>query len=1376
MLYNFDFTNNRIYLKYNFANSCTTCSALASKFDVFIIEAVNSACPFTPLLPCNIIQNPSFENFYAPCGSLGITTIYNSPPICNWGVPSACAAYPFVGTPDYFNTCGTPGAFGSFTSTANTGSGHMGIWTYGNASSGGDYREYINQTLSTNLITGNTYQFSLYTKAAVGLYSSDLSAFFSTSFPCQPGVNPINTSTLIGQQIVVTTTPMANSAWQKYVVTFTASSNYNQLTIGNFNSNIATSTATTGLPVSPLLYSYYAYYYIDDVSITSSSISINNPAPICRSQTLQVNPSVCELDAVVYSYSWTPSTGLSNPFTLNPIITTGGGTISYTVTQFATTSFGPITNTAVVTVSVVPTTTISISASPAILCANLGQTSATLTASSASALNYTWLPSSATGNTIVVNPTATTIYTALGTALGCNATGTLAVVVQSACCTQPIPAFVGVAFPTTTLSGLTYLSPLVFNNDVTIPTGVSVTLANTEYLFAPGVKIIVSPGASLNLRGSHLYACGTSMWQGIVVQNNGAVNTNISGNGNYPLVEDAVEAINVTSNSTSSINPILNIVNTTFNKNYIGIKINDYVTASTAYPFIINNCVFTSRTLTFTPLSWPNSAANSTGLRANTPPFNSLATPYLLQSFAVTNVKSPFATIQSSIGVWVNNSGITISPTSTAPTYYGIKVGSESALGDFNLFDSQMFGIYAINSNVKSANNVFQNTKRQTFGGSKTITRGGYGIYGINNGGYAANGTNNISTVSSVSPTTLINKFYNCHYGIGAYNIFELNAQYANFRSTQVSGAPVNALSIGQYAIHCTGNMFKNYQVKNNSIFNINTGVYFNMFANTLNVAGLGSTYGQYLGRVAVQNNFIAAFTFTALPIGTSYINFAVWAGSSLSNSNFTYLEPGATVLIGNNTINRAYRGIYGSGFTLPGFAIGSANNNISLVPDVNPLNTQYGVNYNTNTAGSVNTNTIVGTNALFSNIFAYGVYYSMNSNNSVQCNSVSTIYSSFRFNSMNNGTFWRNNALQLNQRGLYLANNGIISQQGTTANACDNRWLGTWGAGNFYTYTDVSSTATNSPLFVRGSAPYYPFVNVTAGLAIQKYTLGSSLTYAGGPFVSCFPTGGGGGGGCSTCREATLNDITTGAIGYNVNPVETDEINKNLAFTNVVNEPTLAIASPTLNSFYTANMPLTRGFYQNIETNLNQGNLPLVATLLAAFTPSTNIENNYKTYYKLLNAYQNTGSLTTLQNLQLLILAYQCPFTDGAVVYQARNLYSLVNFVVNDYNDTYCARLGFSFRTANDSTQTASTPQEEELLAQLVSNENVTKQKFKPLTDYKLYPNPAQEEVYINSLLNTNELVTITISDANGKVLLEKEITITNHLGKLQLNLINGI
>ncbi|MEI6312230.1 MAG: PKD domain-containing protein, partial [Bacteroidota bacterium] len=123
-----------------------------------------------------------------------------------------------------------------------------------------------------------------------------------------------------------------------------------------------------------------------------------------------------------YTYSWSPTTGLSSASISNPIVSlTNTDTISrnYTYVLTVSNSLRCVSyDTVVITVNPIPR--IVVSPSPAVICAGL---SVTLTASGAN--TYTWSPSTglsaSTGAVVTANPMTTTVYTIIGriTSTGC---------------------------------------------------------------------------------------------------------------------------------------------------------------------------------------------------------------------------------------------------------------------------------------------------------------------------------------------------------------------------------------------------------------------------------------------------------------------------------------------------------------------------------------------------------------------------------------------------------------------------------------------------------------------------------------------------------------------------------------------------------------------------------------------------------------------------------------------------------------------------------------------------------------------------------------------------------------------------------------------
>ena len=172
-----------------------------------------------------------------------------------------------------------------------------------------------------------------------------------------------------------------------------------------------------------------------------------------------------------YTYSWSPTTGLSNPNILNPIVT---GT-NTTGTPITTTYTLTVTNTD----GCVATGTVNVTINPAAV-ADAGPTRSTcsnvgvgLGGTAIAGTTYAWTPTTGLSSAAVANPTLTlpnltgapivVTYTLTATtANGCTATNTVAVTVSPAAVAQAGPdkatcSNVGVAIGTgTAIAGTTY--------------------------------------------------------------------------------------------------------------------------------------------------------------------------------------------------------------------------------------------------------------------------------------------------------------------------------------------------------------------------------------------------------------------------------------------------------------------------------------------------------------------------------------------------------------------------------------------------------------------------------------------------------------------------------------------------------------------------------------------------------------------------------------------------------------------------------------------------------------------------------------------------------------------------------------------------------
>ncbi len=178
-----------------------------------------------------------------------------------------------------------------------------------------------------------------------------------------------------------------------------------------------------------------------------------------------------------YTYSWTPTAGLSNPNIANPIATPATTT---TYTLVATSSNGCAAS-ATTTVTVNPAPTVSVTPSTTICQGN----SVNLTASGMT--TYSWTPTTGltptTGATVSASPAATQVYTVTGSTPGCpNSTASTTVTVTI----RPIPNFtVGGNF----CAGA---SSVNFTNTTTLATGAT-TYAWTFPSGTPASSTAASP-------------------------------------------------------------------------------------------------------------------------------------------------------------------------------------------------------------------------------------------------------------------------------------------------------------------------------------------------------------------------------------------------------------------------------------------------------------------------------------------------------------------------------------------------------------------------------------------------------------------------------------------------------------------------------------------------------------------------------------------------------------------------------------------------------------------------------------------------------------------------------------------------------------------
>lgn len=208
--------------------------------------------------------------------------------------------------------------------------------------------------------------------------------------------NSLRPSICAGQSLTLTTTAVGNYLW----------------------STGATSSSLVVSPTSSTVYTLTALSSLNCITTRTISIIVNSSLPVLTIS--NPNNNICLGKVIALSASGAITYTWANPGVVNGQTFAPTSTALYSVTG----QNGCGTATAVTLVAVSPIA-VSAQASPTLICAG---TAATLTA--VSPVNgYTWSPVSLAGSSIVVAPTANTIYTV--TAFNGTCTGTQTVAVRT---------------------------------------------------------------------------------------------------------------------------------------------------------------------------------------------------------------------------------------------------------------------------------------------------------------------------------------------------------------------------------------------------------------------------------------------------------------------------------------------------------------------------------------------------------------------------------------------------------------------------------------------------------------------------------------------------------------------------------------------------------------------------------------------------------------------------------------------------------------------------------------------------------------------------------------------------------------------------------
>ncbi len=231
---------------------------------------------------------------------------------------------------------------------------------------------------------------------------------------CDPATNSYSVSGQItfsnpppGGQLVVTDN---SGTTQSFNSPFTSPISY---TLNGITSDGASHTITAYFTYAPSC--SMTITYMAPASCVSCNATAGPTSTICQGESVQLTATGG------VTYSWSPTTGLSNPNISNPIASPSS-TTTYTVT---TTDSQGCTASASVLITVTPSPSLTVTASPQNIC--VGQNSI-LTANGAS--TYSWSTGASTAS-ITVTPTNTTTYSVTGYNGSCSSSATVVVNVST---------------------------------------------------------------------------------------------------------------------------------------------------------------------------------------------------------------------------------------------------------------------------------------------------------------------------------------------------------------------------------------------------------------------------------------------------------------------------------------------------------------------------------------------------------------------------------------------------------------------------------------------------------------------------------------------------------------------------------------------------------------------------------------------------------------------------------------------------------------------------------------------------------------------------------------------------------------------------------
>jgi Secretion system C-terminal sorting domain len=790
-------------------------------------------------------------------------------------------------------------------------------------------------------------------------------------------------------------------------------------------------------------------------------------------------------------------------------------------------------------------------------------------------------------------------------------------------------------------------------------------------------------------------------------------------------------------------------LNTAFNKNTQSIVIGQYAHNQAPYPFLIQNCVFTSRNITTTAACNPPNWITTTQLLAASPVADNLETPYKLADLAfvpLTGVTNPDGKPNSFIALKkVGYSGG--SQTALVTRHFSFNTVDVN----LNLFDNGNQAIQAENSNYNVSNAVLQNCN--------------IGILGWKNG-TAPNNSGQIPHYSAITIATNIkNRYFNNKYGILSAGYSYLDLQGNDFRTTNNissyglnSWPPVFSTNLGHFGMLILGGTPSFLRIQNNEIYNHLNGICI-----SANLSGsIANIMQNKIWDKPAGNSTTTPYCTNAITMDGTYPKVTIMANPFVN--------------VQSNNIKDAFGGINMFNYKNTQQQINVQDNTIVLKvdPNTNILGSQHGIWVantnnlyvkNNNVKGILPNTSLIYSDLLMNNTLGFKGRQSNyrldnNINQVITCNTSNIGSFGFEFNGPTSavGTKWINGNIMTGSHyyGLFL-NNGVLlgAQNGGTNVPTGNSFTFTPTNNAQHTYT-YNCNAIWSPMTVNSGLPWQPTINAANNLLNRYNTGNNSIVLS----ATIAPTG------CAVppvlpvgptytiTNGGGVGSLLNGGVVYTNKNIELNYMAKMYIYQWLNNEPGYITGVPELTSFYNEANALTSPYrkMKNIEADIAAALYSSAQTMNNAFVPSIYIETNHKNFYDIQIKYLSGTAITAADKTELLRIALECPHTDGAIVYDARSLYNIIAInegqALNTFTDD-CNPSGL-FRQA----------------------ESIKEQEF----DVEIYPNPSTGKFFIALPESKTKAIAIGICNILGQKVSEHTLLIDNGVAPIHLQLLPGL